>query len=223
MQKEKFALSAVAVRHSAELQGYPQAVAAMESRVAEILAGTAPELLWFLEHPALYTAGTSADDAELLNRDLPTHRSGRGGRWTYHGPGQRVCYVVLDLRTRQRDVRAYVCALETWLKSALAELGVRAESRTGRIGLWVTHADGSEEKIAALGVRVRKWIAYHGVALNVAPNLEHFAGIVPCGLAGYGVTSLEALGAETSRVRIDEVLAKTFAETFGVTLESESG
>ena len=222
MQKEKFALPAVALRHSSEPQDYPQAVATMEARVAEILAGRAPELLWFLEHSALYTAGTRADDSELLNHDLPTYRSGRGGHWTYHGPGQRVCYAVLDLRTRGRDVRAYVCALETWLKSALAELGVEAESRTGRIGLWVSHANGQEEKIAALGVRVRRWIAYHGVALNVAPNLEHFAGIVPCGLQGYGVTSLEALGAETSQARIDQVLAKTFAETFRVALQAES-
>ena len=200
---------------SPEPVAYPVALAAMEARVAAILAGRAGDAVWLLEHPPLYTRGTSAKPEELLDARFPVHASGRGGRFTYHGPGQRVAYPILDLRNRGADVRAYVCRLEGWIIAALKRLGVRGERRPGRIGIWVVGEDGSEAKIAALGVRVRRWISLHGIALNVAPDLDHFSGIVPCGLAGYPVTSLRQLGVEVGMAEVDAVLAATFAETFG--------
>ena len=195
---------------------YPEAVAAMEARVAAIRAGTARELVWLVEHPPLYTAGTSADPADLLDPDrFPVFKTGRGGRFTYHGPGQRVAYVLLDLERRGRDLRAHVHRLEEWVIRTLARLGVRGERRAGRIGVWVVLPDGREAKIAAVGVRVRHWVTYHGLALNVAPDLDHFAGIVPCGLAAWPVTSLEALGLSVPMAEVDRHLRATFADVFG--------
>jgi lipoyl(octanoyl) transferase len=199
---------------SSEPVAYPVALAAMEARVAAILAGEAGDAVWLLEHPPLYTRGTSAKPDELLDPRFPVFASGRGGRFTYHGPGQRVAYPILDLRKRGADVRAYVCRLEGWIIAALARLGVHGERRSGRIGIWVVGEDGSEAKIAALGVRVRRWISLHGIALNVAPDLDHFSGIVPCGLEGFAVTSLRRLGIEVGMHEVDTILAATFAETF---------
>jgi lipoyl(octanoyl) transferase len=193
---------------------YPDALAAMEARVAAILAGEAGDAVWLLEHPPLYTRGTSARAEELLDPRFPVYTAGRGGRFTYHGPGQRVAYPILDLRRRGADVRAYVCRLESWIIAALGRLGVQGERRGGRIGIWVTSADGVEAKIAAIGVRVRRWISFHGIALNVDPNLDHFSGIVPCGLAGYPVTPRRRLGVDVGMADVDRVLAETFAETF---------
>lgn len=194
---------------------YPQAVAEMEERVAAIRAGDAPELVWLLEHPPLYTAGTSARPEDLLDPDLlPVYRSGRGGRFTYHGPGQRIAYVLLDLTRRGRDVGCHVHRLEEWMIRALGHFGVAGERREGRIGVWVARAGGTEEKIAAIGVRVRRWVSYHGVALNLDPDLGHYRGIVPCGIAEYGVTSLAALGVRATTADVDAVLRAAFAEVF---------
>ncbi len=198
---------------------YPQALATMDREVEAIGQGRASELLWLLEHPPLYTAGTSARPEELLEPRFPVFRTGRGGRFTYHGPGQRVAYVLVDLQRRGRDVRGYVWRLEEWLIQSLAELGVEAHRRPGYIGIWVVGPDGREAKIAALGVRVRRWITSHGVALNVCPDLSHFAGIVPCGLAGDPVTSLEALGVDAGLADVDRALVRRFGEVFGVALE----
>jgi len=195
---------------------YEAAVAAMEARVAAIHAGRARELVWLLEHPALYTAGTSARPEDLLEPGrLPVYRTGRGGQYTYHGPGQRVAYVLLDLEARGRNVRAHVRRLEDWLIETLAAFDVNGERRPGRVGIWVDRG-GREDKIAAIGVRVRRWVTYHGVALNVAPDLGHFDGIVPCGIAApdYGVTSLADLGVPVSMARVDAVLGATFARVF---------
>jgi len=193
---------------------YPDAVAEMERRVAEIRAGSAPELVWLLEHPPLYTAGTSARAQDLLEPDLlPVFPSGRGGQYTYHGPGQRVAYVLLDLRRRGSDIRCFVHALEAWMILALREFGLVGERRAGRIGVWIAGRDG-ESKIAAIGVRVRQWVTYHGVALNVAPDLSHYRGIVPCGLRGPGVTSLAAEGVQASLAEVDRVLEAQFAPAF---------
>jgi lipoyl(octanoyl) transferase len=192
---------------------YQEAVATMEARVAAIALGEAAECVWLLEHPPIYTAGTSADFTELLAPSrFPVFRTGRGGRFTYHGPGQRVVYVMLDLSARGRDVRAFVTSLEDWLIATLARLGVDGERRPGQIGIFVRGA-----KIASIGVRVRRWISLHGVSLNVDPELEHFSGIVPCGLAGTPVTSLAALGAKTDMDRVDRALRAAFEEVFGVT------
>ncbi len=196
------------------LVAYPDAISFMEQRVAEIHSGKAPETVWFLEHPPLYTAGTSARDADLLDPRFPVFKTGRGGEYTYHGPGQRVGYVMLDLRDRGQDVRGFVTGLEEWLIRTLKEFGVAGERKEGRIGVWVTHPDGREEKIAALGVRVRKWITFHGISLNVDPDLSHYSGIVPCGIPDHGVTSLHALGIKAWTVEVDEVLKKTFEEVF---------
>jgi lipoyl(octanoyl) transferase len=194
---------------------YPDAVAAMEKRVAAIREGHAAELVWLLEHPALFTAGTSARDEDLLDPlGLPVFKSGRGGQYTYHGPGQRIAYVLLDLAARDRDVRAHVRRLEHWLSAVLAELGVRGERRADRVGLWVEHG-GGEAKIAAIGVRIRHWVTYHGVSLNVAPNLDHYRGIVPCGIREHGVTSLSDLGVEVTMDEIDRAARKTFDAVFG--------
>ena len=184
---------------------------AMEARAAAIRAGTAPELVWLLEHPPTITAGTSAPPAELLDAArFPVHRTGRGGRHTYHGPGQRVGYVLLDLDRRGRDVRRFVQGLEGWLIAALAPLGVAARTSPGRIGIWVDDGDGREAKVGAIGVRVKRWVTLHGFALNVAPNLSHFAAIVPCGIPDFPVTSLQALGLPVTMTRLDEALAETF-------------
>ena len=224
---------------------YPDALATMEERVAAIEAGTAPELFWFLEHPPLYTAGTSADPAELVDATrFPVFETGRGGRYTYHGPGQRVVYAVCDLRKYDRDVRQHVWRLEEWVILTLNDFGVKGERRAGRIGIWVTrelprelsgavavagsdpeHSSGErtaeqsrptivEEKIAAIGVRVRHWVAFHGLALNVNPDLSHFSGIVPCGIAEYGVTSLHALGIKATMAEVDAAFRRHHASLF---------
>ncbi len=190
---------------------YEAAIAVMEARAAAIADGRAGECVWLLEHPPLYTAGTSANPAELVDPDrFPVHRTGRGGRYTYHGPGQRVAYVMVDLNARGRDVRAFVRSLEAWLIAALAELGVTGERSDSGVGIFVEGA-----KIASIGVRVRRWVTFHGVSLNVAPDLEHFSGIVPCGLHGTPVTSLAALGAETGMDRVDAALRASFEKVFG--------
>jgi lipoyl(octanoyl) transferase len=195
---------------------YPEALAAMEERVAAIRAGTASELVWLLEHPPLYTAGTSARAEDLLApQRFPVFEAGRGGQYTYHGPGQRVGYVMLDLQRRGPDLRAYIWRLEEWLIRTLARFGVKGERRAGRIGIWVVKPSGEEAKIGALGVRVRRWVTYHGVALNLAPDLEHFAGIVPCGISGFGVTSLADLGPAPTMQELDAALMATFEEVFG--------
>ena len=200
---------------------YPEAVAGMEARVAAIRAGTARELVWLLEHPPLYTAGTSAKPGDLLASDrFPVFATGRGGQYTYHGPGQRVGYVMLDLKRRGPDLRRFVRDLEEWLIRTLARFGVAGERHPGRVGIWVDRGGGREDKIAAIGVRVRHWVSYHGVALNRDPDLEHFSGIVPCGIAGspaepFGVTSLAALGVAVDNVALDAALRASFAEVFG--------
>src|SRR5437868_10758938 len=196
---------------------YRGAVEEMERRVAAIRAGAAAELIWLLEHPPLYTAGTSAHDEELLEPGrLPVHRTGRGGRYTYHGPGQRIAYVMLDLRRRGQDVRCYVHQLEEWTIRTLARFAVRGERRDGRVGIWVVPPSGNEEKIAAIGVRVRQWVTYHGLALNVDLELEHYRGIVPCGIAEHGVTSLAELGVAATMEEVDSALRRAFAEAFEV-------
>lgn len=190
---------------------YPLAVDVMEARAAAIAQAGADELIWLLEHPSIYTAGTSADPAELLDARFPVHAAGRGGRYTYHGPGQRIGYVMLNLALRGRDVRCYVHRLEKWLIDALAELGVAAYRVDGRVGIW-TRQGGAEAKIGAIGVRVRRWVTLHGFSLNVAPDLSHFGGIVPCGLPDYPVTSLEQLGIETDFSVIDQALERTMRD-----------
>ena len=204
---------------------YPKAVAAMEARVDAMLAGLAGEQVWLLEHPPLYTAGTSAKPADLLWPDrFPVYPSRRGGEYTYHGPGQRVAYAMLDLNRRGRDVRAYVWRLEEWVIRTLAAFAVRGERRPGRVGVWVVRPerppqpDGSpaEDKIAAIGVRVRRWVAFHGVAINLEPDLRHFDGIVPCGIRGHGVTSLVDLGLPVTMADLDLALGAAFDEVFGV-------
>jgi lipoyl(octanoyl) transferase len=203
---------------------YRTAVEEMEKRVAAIRAGTAAEFVWLLEHPPLYTAGTSAREEELLEPGrLPVHRSGRGGRYTYHGPGQRIAYVMLDLRRRGQDVRCHVHQLEEWVIRVLACFGVHGERRDGRVGIWVVGAGGREEKIAAIGVRVRQWVTYHGLALNVDPELEHYNGIVPCGIAEHGVTSLANLGVKATMQDVDTALRSTFAEVFANPPACQSG
>ena len=189
---------------------YPEALAEMEARAAAVRDGQADELVWLLEHPPLFTAGTSADPAELFNLlGFPVFAAGRGGRYTYHGPGQRVGYLVLDLERRGKDIRCFVHSLEGWMIAALAELGVSARREPGRIGIWT--GDGpSEAKIGAIGVRVRRWVTMHGFSINVAPDLSHFGGIVPCGIAEYGVTSLEKLGLDPSMDLLDRALERSF-------------
>jgi lipoyl(octanoyl) transferase len=203
------------------LVGYARAAAEMEARAEAIAAGEAPERVWLLEHPPLYTAGASAKPGDLLDARFPVHQTGRGGQYTYHGPGQRVAYVMLDLKRRRPDLRAYVASLETWLIDTLAAFGVRGETREDRVGVWVARPERppAEDKIAAIGVRVRRWATFHGVALNVAPNLSHFEGIVPCGIAqpGFGVTSLRDLGLSTTMEEVDKVLRRSFERRFGAT------
>jgi lipoyl(octanoyl) transferase len=194
---------------------YPEAVAAMEARAAAIADGTAGEQIWLLEHPPIYTAGTSANDADLLEARFPVFRTGRGGQYTYHGPGQRIGYVMLDLKRRKPDVRAFVFDLEEWLIETLASFNVKGERREGRVGIWVARGNGREDKIAALGVRIRRWVTFHGVALNVEPDLSHFSGIVPCGVSQHGVTSLADLGLPVSMADVDVALQKAFRKVFG--------
>ena len=190
---------------------YQEALAFMEQRVAAIREGTAPECIWLLEHPPLFTAGTSADPSELLNpQELPVFEAGRGGRYTYHGPGQRVGYVMLDLEKRGKDIRCFVHSLEGWMIAALAELGVPAHRAAGRIGIWV--GEGTEEaKIGALGVRVKRWVTLHGFALNVSPDLSNYRGIVPCGITDFGVTSVSELGKQIPLTRVDAALKRSFS------------
>ncbi|MDD9716369.1 lipoyl(octanoyl) transferase LipB [Dinoroseobacter sp. PD6] len=203
---------------------YEDALATMEVRVAAISEGRAPEMIWLLEHPPLYTAGTSADPADLTDPDrFPVHTARRGGQYTYHGPGQRVVYVMLDLGKRGRDVRQFVCRMEAWVIATLAEFNVTGERREGRVGVWVQRQDKprnaagqlQEDKIAAIGVRLRKWVSFHGLSINVEPDLDHFSGIVPCGITEHGVTSLVDLGLPVTMADVDVALRKCFEETFG--------
>jgi lipoyl(octanoyl) transferase len=210
------AAGAVEWRTAARLVPYPEALAAMEERVAAIRAGAASELVWLLEHPPLYTAGTSARARDLLApQRFPVFEAGRGGQYTYHGPGQRVAYLMLDLQRRKPDLRRYIRQLEEWVIRTLARFDVRGERRPDRIGIWVVKPGGQEAKIAAIGVRVRRWVTYHGVAINLDPDLEHFGGIVPCGISGLGVTSLAALGLSTTMSELDAALMASFEEVFG--------
>src|ERR1700749_2995301 len=199
---------------------YPDAVAAMEARAAAITDGAAPELVWLLEHPPLYTSGTSGNSGDLLEARFPLFSTGRGGQVTYHGPGQRVAYVVLDLKRRRPDVRAYVASLEEWIIRTLAAFNVRSERREDRVGVWVKRPDkgpGFEDKIAAIGVRLKRWVSFHAIALNVEPDLSHFEAIVPCGVADprYGVTSLADLGRPVAMTDVDIALRQAFTEVFG--------
>jgi len=203
------------------LVDYPDAVAAMESRAEGIGAGRVGELVWLLEHPPLYTAGVSAKAGDLLDPGrFPVFRSGRGGQFTYHGPGQRVAYVMLDLNVRAKDVHAFVGGLEAWLIGALARLGVTGEMRPGRVGVWVARP-GREDKVAAIGVKLRRWVSFHGIALNVVPDLSHFAGIVPCGVTEHGVTSLADLGAPATLPQADAALRASFEAVFGPVEDAE--
>lgn len=194
---------------------YPDALSFMERRVADIASGAAPETIWLLEHPPLYTAGTSAHADDLLMPDrFPVYDTGRGGQYTYHGPGQRVAYVMLDLNRRGRDLRRYITSLEQWIIDTLAAFNVKGERRRGRVGIWIDRGNGREDKIAAIGVRVRHWITFHGIAVNVDPVLEHFSGIVPCGIAGHGVTSLVDLGLPVTMADVDVALREAFSANF---------
>ena len=205
--------------------GYPEAVAAMEAHVDAMSQGNAPELIWLLEHPALYTAGTSSHPEDLLDAGgLPVYATGRGGQFTYHGPGQRVAYLMLDLTQGGKDVRAFVRRIEAWLIESFALLGVHGECRSGRTGIWVPRPEkgmGREDKIAAIGIRVRRWMSFHGVSINVAPDLAHFAGIVPCGIRDQGVTSLAELGGGSDMAAVDDVLLAIFARQFGPLIPAE--
>jgi lipoyl(octanoyl) transferase len=216
---------------SERLTPYAEAVAAMEARVDAIAAGTAAECVWLVEHPPLYTAGTSAKDGDLIDARFPVHTTGRGGQFTYHGPGQRVAYVMVDLKRRRQDVRAFVCGLEDWIIATLAAFNIRGERRAERVGVWVQRPDkpkgfdGStaEDKIAAIGIRVRRWVTFHGISLNVEPDLSHFSGIVPCGIsnAHYGVTSLVDLGLPVAMDEVDAVMRREFEALFGVSVEGD--
>ena len=194
---------------------YEDAVMQMEARVQAIHEGRAKECIWFLEHPPLYTAGTSANENDLLQPDrFPVYKTGRGGQYTYHGPGQRVVYVMLDLGKRNKDVRKFVANLEAWVINTLDHFNVKGEIREGRVGVWVDRGHGREDKIAAIGIRVRKWVSYHGISINVEPELDHFSGIVPCGIQAHGVTSLVDLGLPVSMTDIDIALKQEFGNLF---------
>lgn len=200
---------------SAEPVDYEEAVAFMDERVAAIHEGRAGELVWLLEHPPLYTAGTSAKEGDLLDPRFPVFKTGRGGEYTYHGPGQRVAYVILDLKKRQKlpDIKEYVCGLEQWVIDALGEFGIEGHRRKGQVGIWVETPKGTE-KIAAIGVRVRHWITMHGISINVSPDLSHYSGIVPCGISEFGVTSMKKLGAGAGMAELDSILQKKWPEIF---------
>jgi len=211
-------------RVEAGLTPYETALAFMESRAEAIRAGCANEMVWLVEHPPLYTAGTSADSQDLLDPgELPVYQTGRGGEYTYHGPGQRVAYVMLDLKRRREDVRAFVAALEEWIITSLAHFNVKGERRQGRVGVWVVRPDkpplpdgtSMEDKIAAIGIRLRRWVSFHGIAVNVEPELSHFSGIVPCGIPDFGVTSLVDLGLPVTMADFDVALKQAFEEVFG--------
>lgn len=217
-------------RISDDLVPYPQALAEMEARAVAIGEGKADELVWLLEHPPLYTAGTSADAHDLLQPDrFPVYDAGRGGEYTYHGPGQRVGYVLLDLKRRRQDVRAYVSAIEEVVIRTLAKMNVRGERREDRVGVWVRRPerpplpDGStaEDKVAAIGIRLKRWVTFHGFSLNVEPDLSHFGGIVPCGISAYGVTSLVDLGLPVMMSEVDVLIRQSFEEIFGPTVRDE--
>lgn len=217
------AMSKVDWQHLPGLAPYAETLAAMEARAAAIAAGDAPEAVWLLEHPPLYTAGTSAKAADLTDPNrFPVHDAGRGGQYTYHGPGQRVAYTMLDLNQRGRDVRQFVCALENWVIATLAEFNVKGERRTGRVGVWVVrpdlppNPDGSprEDKIAAIGIKLRRWVSFHGISINVEPDLSHFSGIVPCGITEHGVTSLVDLGLPVTMADLDAALMRCFVRFF---------
>ena len=215
-------LAPVEWRLGERLVPYDEALATMEQRAGAVATGTAPELAWLIEHPPLYTAGTSAKPTDLIEARFPVHQTGRGGQFTYHGPGQRVAYLMLDLRRRGADVRRYVATLEEWLIRTLAAFNIRGERREDRIGVWVRRpgkGEGREDKIAAIGIRVKRWVSLHGVALNVEPDLSHFQGIVPCGVSGqrYGVTSLVDLGVPVTMPEVDMVLRREFEALFGPT------
>ncbi|WP_441966534.1 lipoyl(octanoyl) transferase LipB [Microvirga sp. 2MCAF38] len=205
------------------LVGYEEAVAFMEARAAAIADGTARELVWLVEHPPLYTAGTSANAADLIQPDrFPVYETGRGGQYTYHGPGQRVAYIMLDLKRRTPDLRRYVAALEAWLIATLDSFNIRGERREDRVGVWVRRPDKgerAEDKIAAIGIRVRRWVTFHGISLNVEPDLAHFSGIVPCGVTQYGVTSLVDLGIPVTMLEVDAIMRGRFEEIFGETVQ----
>ena len=207
------------------LVDYEAAVAAMDKQVAAIAAGRTSELVWLLEHPSIYTAGTAAREPDVGSLRFPTYRAGRGGQYTYHGPGQRVAYVMLDLSRRRPDLRAFVATLESWIMSTLAVYGIAGERREDRVGVWVQSArngaSGHEDKIAALGIRVRRWVSLHGIAVNIAPDLSHFGGIVPCGISDpdRGVTSLADLGVDTDRQTFDRRLRSSFETYFGPTVD----
>ena len=214
IDRERNAAAGPEWRISAIPVEYQGAVAEMDARAAAIRDAGVQELIWLLEHPPLYTAGTSARPADLLDARFPVHRSGRGGQYTYHGPGQRVVYAMLDLDRRGRDIRAYVTGLEAWIIATLATFGVTGERRAGRVGIWVDRGGGREDKIAAIGVRVRRWVTLHGLAINLAPDLRHFGGIVPCGVTQHGVTSLADLGIQASMEELDAALRATFDAAF---------
>ncbi|WP_298216284.1 lipoyl(octanoyl) transferase LipB [Acidocella sp.] len=203
------------------LTEYEPALERMRERAAAIRAGTAEELVWLVEHPPLYTEGSSAKAEDLRDpARFPVFKAGRGGQWTYHGPGQRIAYVMLDLARPHggvpaRDVRGYVAGLERWVAETLKEFGVKGEIRAGRVGIWVVRPDGREEKIAAIGVRVSRWVSWHGLALNIAPDLGHFSGIVPCGISAHGVTSLAALGVRANMAEVDAALRRHWHKVFG--------
>jgi lipoyl(octanoyl) transferase len=208
--------------HLPGLQPYAETVAAMEARVAGIAAGTQDEAIWLLEHPPLYTSGTSANTADLVDPTrFPVHIAGRGGQYTYHGPGQRVAYVMLDVGRRGRDVRQFVCGLENWVIATLATFNIRGERRPGRVGVWVSRPDRAghdgqpaEDKIAAIGVKLRRWVSFHGISINVEPDLSHFDGIVPCGIRDHGVTSLVDLGLPVTMADLDIALKAAFPAQF---------
>ena len=209
------------------LTQYSDALAEMESRAEAIARGDAPERVWLIEHPPLYTAGTSSQPQQLIDARFPVHTAGRGGQFTYHGPGQRVGYVMLDLKRRAPDVRRFVATIEEWIIRTLAAFNVRGERRDDRIGVWVRRpdkGDGFEDKIAAIGIRIQRWVTLHGFALNIEPELSHFAGIVPCGVSDprYGVTSLADLGVTVSMPEVDMVLCSTFAPLFGATIDDQA-
>ena len=217
--------SAIDWEISDELVEYAYAVSRMEALAAGISSGAEPEKVWLVEHPPLFTAGTSADPSDLLANTLPVHKTGRGGEYTYHGPGQRVCYVLLDLNKRQKDVRVFVATLEQWIINTLDQFNVRGERREDRVGVWIARPEKPalpngamrEDKIAAIGIRLRKWVTFHGISINVEPDLEHYDGIVPCGIEGHGVTSLVDLGLPVTMADLDIVLKQEFEKLFGQT------
>lgn len=195
---------------------YPEAIEFMEQRVNDIKNGNADECIWLLEHPHLYTAGTSADDKDLLDTKLPVFKAGRGGQYTYHGPGQRIAYVMMDLKQRQSvpDVKKYIYDLEEWIIRSLSHLDIKGERREGRVGIWVDHGNGEESKIAAIGVRIRHWITFHGISINVNPDLSNFSGIVPCGISDHGVTSIESIKKSSDMKTLDQVLINEYQNIF---------